>query len=542
MNINWIGNRLVKRRRASMRIIGLLSTLTVSQFVCAGRAEAQTGIGPVDWVIDGVGDLVGGGIGAVAAKVANTIFEKVLEFVASLIADAVIKATELLISVFDAIDVKVGSDGVLTGAASSKLYLQMVALGTFLVTLLWMVRLASALIHQQMGQVARELFFDLPFTIIGTVAAGAIGWIFLNVTNEMASAFSADFATNIGSFASEFFTKDVLLSGGIFSMLFALIYILGAIMVGLELIIRAGLLTIIFAVAPVMISTRTWEGTRRYSRKFIETAMALLFAKPAAAFALALGTAQLSDAVDKGSPVKLMIGTTITVLAAFMPFALFKLIPVVEGAAVQQGIKGAPVRVAQTIAGLAASAAIIKGAGASSGGATGAAGMGGTAGSSGPTTPSSPGGAPPPGSSTPNVSPNVNTGSNPGSNALPGINGSFPSSSAVPTAPLVTRSESPPSGDSLVPQRSAASNPTATRSDVAIRQTPEPTSSVGMPPPSGSTSPGPQQFPSTSSGSVRAKPVSTGRARAASQVLGSIPTSRVAFADDYFDEEDNRTS
>ncbi len=412
-----IRNRRLRKRRLR-KIVVLLSALSVLQVASAGTANAQTGT-PADWVIDPIGDLVGGGIGAVAEKVANTIFEKVFAFVSGLIADAVMKATELLISVFDAIDVRVGADGTLTGAVSSKLHLQMVALGGFLVTLLFLVRLASALIHRQMGQVARELFFDLPITIIGTAAAGAVGFILLQVSNEMAASFSQDFATNIGAFSGQFFTKDALVTGGIFSVLFAIIYIVGAVLVGLELIVRASLLTVVFAVAPVMVATRTWEGTRRYSRRFIEVSLALLFAKPAAAFALALGSAQLADPGNGNDVVKVLLGTTITVMAAYMPFALFKLIPIVEGAAVQQGVKGAPVRVAQAAFGMAASAALIAGGGGGSAGTAAGGGAGGGAGAGGGSgLPGGSGGSAPPSGG--GLTPTAGSNSSAASQAAPG--------------------------------------------------------------------------------------------------------------------------
>ena len=360
-------------RRISIGVIGWLSIATLY----APQASAVDIPNPIDWVGDKIGDVVGGGVSSVASAIADVLFSKVFEFIADLIAAAVTKATELLVSVFDAVTVKIGDNGVLNGGLSASLQLQMLALGAALLVLFFLIRIISALITQQMGKVARELFFDLPFTVIGTAATGVIGVLILKLTDEMASALSGGFAENLGSFAGQFFTTTALVEGGVFQVLFAILYILGAIFVGLELIVRASLLTIIFVVAPVMMATRTWEGSRRYARRFIEISLALMFAKPAAAMALALGAAQMADGVDATSPVQMMLGTTIVLLAAFMPFALFKLIPLVEGAAsVQQGIKGAPVRVAQTVAGFATTAALLSGAGAA-GAAAGAAGPGG---------------------------------------------------------------------------------------------------------------------------------------------------------------------
>lgn len=367
-------------RRVGFGCVAWLSVATVF----APSAHAVDIPNPVDWVGEKIGDFVGGGVSSVASAIADVMFTKVFEFVAGLIAAAVTKATELLVSVFDAFTVKVGDNGMLNGGLSSSLQLQMLALGAALLVLFFLIRIISALIGQQMGKVARELFFDLPFTVIGTAAAGVIGVLILRLTDEMAGALSGSFAENLGAFAGQFFTVTALVEGGLFHVLFAVFYILGAIVVGLELIVRASLLTIVFVVAPVMMATRTWEGSRRYARRFIEVSLALMFAKPAAAMALALGAAQLADGGDATSPVQMMLGTTIVLLAAFMPFALFKLIPLVESAAaVQQGIKGAPVRVAQTVAGFATAAALLSTAGGASAAAAAGSGAGSTGGGPG---------------------------------------------------------------------------------------------------------------------------------------------------------------
>jgi hypothetical protein len=390
--------KLRRARRFGFIVAGMVA---VDNVVFAPVAQAQW-YNPADWLTSGIGKVVG--------EIADAVFGGIIKFIADLIAAAVTSATELLISIFNNINVGVDGGGKMTGARTSALQTEFVALGAALVLLLFFARIISGLATGQMGKVAREMFFDLPFTIIGTVAAGAIGFLILELTDQMAASLTTDFATDIGGFAGKFFAADVLVTGGLFSFLFAILYILGAIALGAQLVVRAALLEVIFIVAPAMIATRTWEGSRRYSRRFIEISIGLMFGKPAAALALAVGAANLADA---DGVVGLLKGVTLVLLGAFMPFAVFKLIPLVEGAAVQQGITGAPIRAAQTAVGTAASIAILTGGGAAAAaggaakGSTGSAGSGtndggggsggagGAAGGESPSSPtSSPGGAP----------------------------------------------------------------------------------------------------------------------------------------------------
>jgi hypothetical protein len=368
-----VRSRNVRRaRRFGFTVAGLVAA---DNIVFASVAQAQW-YNPVDWVT--------GGVGKVVAEVADAVFGGILKFIADLIAAAVTSATELLIAIFNNINVSVGPDGQMTGARTSAIQTEFIALGAGLVLLLFFARIISGLATGQMGKVARELFFDLPFTVIGTVAAGAIGYLILELTDQMAASLTADFATDIGTFAGKYFAADVLNTGGLFSFLFAILYILGAIALGAQLVVRAALLEVIFIVAPAMIATRTWEGSRRYSRRFIEISIGMMFGKPAAALALAVGAANLADA---DGVIGLLKGVTLVLLGAFMPFAVFKLIPLVEGAAVQQGITGAPIRAAQTALGTAASIAILKGGGAAAAagnGAKGSTGSGGSGPGSGP--------------------------------------------------------------------------------------------------------------------------------------------------------------
>lgn len=559
--------RRIRRFAYTMFLLVLIDNVV---FVPVAQAEWYN---PIDWVT--------GGVGKVVAEVANAVFGGIIKFIAELIANAVTSATELLVTVFNNINVGVNAQGKMTDIGNSGIQHQFVALGASLVLLLFLVRICSGLATGQMSRVARELFFDLPFTIIGTVAAGAIGYLILTLTDEMSASITANFAKDIGAFAGKYFVADQLVTGGLFSFLFAILYILGAIALGAQLVVRAALLEVIFIVAPAMIATRTWEGSRRYSRRFIEIAIGLMFGKPAAALALAIGAANLSAA---NGVVGLLKGVTLVLLGSFMPFAVFKLIPIVEGAAVQQGISGAPIRAAQTALGTAASIAILKGAGggaasAAKGGGGDAGGGGAAAGAAGP---SSGGGAnpsPSSGSSTGSKS----GGSGSGSQAKPlsgnassgasnsaAAGGSSPVSQAneshnsatgattpvvAESGPATTSTSSSSSGSAAGSRSSSSAAPvTASRSANGAGSVSSPASGQPSAQSSGQRSSRPSGSPSApvvvpsgasrSSGSTSSGGASSGSAklRGANQALGSI---RTVQADDLFSsrtDEDEEVS
>ena len=131
-------------------------------------------------------------------------------------------------------------------------------------------------------------------------------------------------------------------------------------MLWIVLFVREALIYLVVALAPMAWATSVWPAIASVRRRVVELLAALVFSKLAIAMALAVGLGALGGIGATGNPGEstvdnglaefstLVVGIITFGLAAFMPFLVIKLIPIVEAAVIAQGIHSAPMRAAQT--------------------------------------------------------------------------------------------------------------------------------------------------------------------------------------------------
>jgi hypothetical protein len=141
------------------------------------------------------------------------------------------------------------------------------------------------------------------------------------------------------------------------------VIVIAGLMLWLELILRAVVIDIAVFFLPLGLAAIIWPATAHITKRFIEMLVAIIGSKFVIVATLSLGAAMVEQH-DAGVDDAIK-ATAILLLAAFAPFGLLRLIPVLEIAAAAQleGMSRRPLRAA---AGVAATAV---------GGAKGAAGM-----------------------------------------------------------------------------------------------------------------------------------------------------------------------
>jgi hypothetical protein len=149
-------------------------------------------------------------------------------------------------------------------------------------------------------------------------------------------------------------------------LIFATVGLLAAMAVLLELFVRAGLIYIVVALSPFIYAAAVWESMRGGVRKMAEIGFALILSKFVIAVALALSASAMtsmweSSGTELPTPEQAAAGSegwtaivgillssiVMFAVSAFMPFVLFKLLPVAEAATVAAGVKSSPLRGAQ---------------------------------------------------------------------------------------------------------------------------------------------------------------------------------------------------
>ena len=124
----------------------------------------------------------------------------------------------------------------------------------------------------------------------------------------------------------------------------ALLLLIGSFFVWLELLVRAAAVTVSVFFLPLILAGLVWPATMRWTRRLIETLVALILSKFVIVAVISLATAALADP-GRGGFGAVMGGAALMLMAAFSPIALLKLMPLVEGAAVAhfEGIARRPV-------------------------------------------------------------------------------------------------------------------------------------------------------------------------------------------------------
>ena len=117
----------------------------------------------------------------------------------------------------------------------------------------------------------------------------------------------------------------------------AIILAIGGFVLWLEMIIRDAAIYIGLFFVPLTFIAMIWPATSRYARRLVEFLIAVILAKFVIVAIIGLASAAITNAGgtgDGGQGFERMIaGAALLVLAAWSPFALLRLIPMMELAA-----------------------------------------------------------------------------------------------------------------------------------------------------------------------------------------------------------------
>ena len=408
-------------------------------------------LNPVDDIIDGVGGLIGGA----AEAAGEAVLELVVQFVFGLIADAVAAVTGAIVSAMDsttAVDLNGGFFPALTPIRQTVLGMSMA-----LVLALFFISIVRSLAAGEPGAIIRAALVDVPSAMLLMVVSVTVAWILIRIVDEASLAVTGDVGAAMGEFTASLVVVEALTRAGLLGIIFGLLFVVGAILVWLQLMVRAALIYILIVLAPLGFATRAHPGTRQIARRTIEMGIALILSKFGVAVAFGVGATAIesSNGVVEGEGVDLtgmMAGVAVMLMAAFMPWLIWKVFPLVEAATAAAGVERSPVKAAVSAASLGVAAGVgiskLAGGGAAAGG--GSMGGGGLA----STIPSAPpavasgasggtGGSGAAGGGTPVTAPEKRPAGSGGVDAVPVANGGAPTVT-LPTEPA--RSEPKPLG------------------------------------------------------------------------------------------------
>ena len=296
---------------------------------------------PVPNPISGIGDQIG---------------QNVLDQFTRWIGDAAASVTNQVIS-FIGNATGVDLAGAFGGNAhTAAVFHKVLALSAVLMVGFVFLGVIHGLVKGDPGSIARVALVRVPMSIAGTVGLVAVTDLLLKVTDGASAFVISDAPGDLAAFTQTITTAAAATGNGAAGGLLGLVYLIGALLCLMTLVVRSALIYLLIAIAPVLLAARVWPAAAGAWRKLCEIALALIVSKFAIALALGIGAALLADGTTFGansasgadsagqSIGKLAAGAAIMGVAAFCPFLLLKLMPLVETAVLAQGIGSAPIR------------------------------------------------------------------------------------------------------------------------------------------------------------------------------------------------------
>jgi hypothetical protein len=313
---------------------------------------------PIGWAIDKVTDLIGG--------VASEGFEMIIGGLVAWVVDAVVWVVGGVFEFFlDSTDPNVQADWFVTGDGP---YATTAGIGASLLLLFVLAGIVQGTLSGDVGGMLRRIGLELPISVAGMVGLVTVTQILVRLTDALSEQILGNFQDDIAEFGTVVATLTHL-SGGTSTafviFVLGLVTVLAGLVLVAELVVRAALIYIVVALAPLVFAARLWPATKGASRKLLDLLVALIVSKLVIAIALsvaaaaAVGTGSGGEvtalpepevfAEDPGGSVAQAAGILLTAAAAFgvsafSPLLVARLLPMTEAALVAHGVKGAPVR------------------------------------------------------------------------------------------------------------------------------------------------------------------------------------------------------
>lgn len=220
-------------------------------------------------------------------------------------------------------------------------YRVMAGLAAMVLLPLLFMSVISAVIRQDAGQMLRSFFGYLPLAAILTGVAITAVSLSLSATDAMTGWVADGVGANTTTFVSnvsEPFAKLGATPGGtipLFALFVgAIIAIAGAVIVWLELLMRAAAIYVAVLFLPLALAGIVWPATAHWAKRLTHILGALILSKFVIAAVFSLAAAGLSAGTEGAGFGAVLLGGALLLMAAMCPFVLLHFAPVLEAGAV----------------------------------------------------------------------------------------------------------------------------------------------------------------------------------------------------------------
>ncbi len=307
---------------------------------------------------------IGDAIGGAASAAAEAAFEFFISRFAQALANAVNTVLTQLMNYLDSSSGVSLDQGWFAGPAAKEILQSVAIFAGALLVLFLLAAIIQGLARGDVGLMVRSAAVEVPMSVLGMVAITTVTGVLLAITDGVSSMVLAGAPENIATFFA-IGEPESIVKLGLFGFILVPAFILAAVLVWIELVVRSSLIYLLLAFSPLVLAARVWPTLSGAWHQLCRIGLALIVSKFAISLALGLGAAALANGGpgnlgapgpnpnDVGTQVGLtvgglIVGVSLMVLSAFAPFVVLKLLPVFEAAVLAQGISRGPMRAAQT--------------------------------------------------------------------------------------------------------------------------------------------------------------------------------------------------
>ena len=231
-------------------------------------------------------------------------------------------------------------------------YRVMLALAVLIALPVLFVSVAQSIVRADGMQAIRSAFVYLPVAGILSAVGPALAQLLIDASDWMSSALGHNASADAAKFMNDAGTALAGLGAGtvnpaapVFGVLLgAMIVVLGAFSVWLELLLRAAAIYVSVLFLPFALAAMIWPAGWRWCKRLIEFLIAIIFAKVFIVAIVNLAAAGLARGGLGDKFEGVLAGGALLLMAAFTPVALLKLIPLAEAAVVTAGAQRAALR------------------------------------------------------------------------------------------------------------------------------------------------------------------------------------------------------
>jgi hypothetical protein len=230
------------------------------------------------------------------------------------------------------------TEPVLTGGAFTSEYHVMTLIGVGTILPLLGLAIIQAIAHQDVSALLRTAFLRLPMAILLTFVVIEIVSLGLTATDRASSSLlatggapAAGVFVHLSAALTTFGSEGLAGFGGV--LVLAVVAIISFVL-WIELAVRSAAVAVAALFLPLALAGLVWPATSHWARRLGETLTSLVVMKLVMAAVLALAAGAL--AAGSGGIASVVEGLALLGLTASSPYAVFHLVPMVEGGAASQ--------------------------------------------------------------------------------------------------------------------------------------------------------------------------------------------------------------